>query len=388
VTQWLAFPIIVIGGMPHMLMTIRCDVCQTESQREINVPDDPLKHFGVYAKCQTCKSLLTFTKERADFSFGSVANLAREYLITPDCAALKRVTEAFTANLDHVLVLGRLPEFLVFQSEFSRGLSPHNDIERAEQKDPPPPGSPQRLYYIEHNVHFDPELFFKIIPTRGAYLAVEGLLSSMVLGTWTAFETLAGDLWDEALNVAPKRLAMLGGDARRIEQKTGSRMKKRQDPVAQANEAAEGENEDEIPDRAVSLKLMHRLSGGKFNLSRSMGTLQREELEFDSLKGIRAAYSRAFYKPISADIDESLSDRHLDAVQLVRNLLAHRAGIADQTYEDRAKKLPVIPRLKKNERLNLTGALVADLMKPVIQMSIRLISGVDKRACAEVAKNG
>ena len=71
-----------------------------------------------------------------------------------------------------------------------------------------------------------------------------------------------------------------------------------------------------------------------------MGTVQREQLELDSLKGIREAYSRAFDKPFEKDIDESLADRDLDTLQAVRNLLVHRAGIADQKYLDRKDKFP------------------------------------------------
>jgi hypothetical protein len=32
---------------------------------------------------------------------------------------------------------------------------------------------------------------------------VESLLSSLLLGTWTAFETMAGDLWEASLNFTP-----------------------------------------------------------------------------------------------------------------------------------------------------------------------------------------
>lgn|GEM_PF-3817188 len=44
------------------------------------------------------------------------------------------------------------------------------------------------------------------IPTN---MGIEAFLSSLLLGAWTAFESLAADLWEEALNVHPHTLAVL-----------------------------------------------------------------------------------------------------------------------------------------------------------------------------------
>ena len=46
-----------------------------------------------------------------------------------------------------------------------------------------------------------------------AYLskAIEAVLSGMAIGTWTAFETLAGDLWVATLNAHPRDLDRLAG---------------------------------------------------------------------------------------------------------------------------------------------------------------------------------
>ncbi len=46
--------------------------------------------------------------------------------------------------------------------------------------------------------------------------AIEAMLSSMVVGTWTAFETVAGDLWVATMNAHPRDLDRLKGEEKRI----------------------------------------------------------------------------------------------------------------------------------------------------------------------------
>ena len=47
----------------------------------------------------------------------------------------------------------------------------------------------------------------RILTVAGRGAGVQGWLSSVLLGTWTAFETLAGDLWVEAINIHPHILS-------------------------------------------------------------------------------------------------------------------------------------------------------------------------------------
>lgn len=39
----------------------------------------------------------------------------------------------------------------------------------------------------------------------------EAWIASQITGTWTAFESMSGDLWQAALNCKPKELAKLSG---------------------------------------------------------------------------------------------------------------------------------------------------------------------------------
>jgi hypothetical protein len=48
-------------------------------------------------------------------------------------------------------------------------------------------------------------------------VGLEAMLSSALTGTWTAFETMAGDLWETAVNIHPAVLAELRGKRKRQE---------------------------------------------------------------------------------------------------------------------------------------------------------------------------
>jgi hypothetical protein len=52
-----------------------------------------------------------------------------------------------------------------------------------------------------------------MVACTGDYLAsgIESTLSSMIIGMWTTFETLAGDLWEATVNCHPHGLSLLAG---------------------------------------------------------------------------------------------------------------------------------------------------------------------------------
>ena len=107
-----------------------------------------------------------------------------------------------------------------------------------------------------------------------------------------------------------------------------------------------------------------------------MGTLLRPKFDFSILGKTRAAYSAAFWS-YSSDIDEALSDRALDALNLVRNLLVHNAGVADQQYLNGIAGTPA-PLLGVNVQLQLDGEIVRSLVNPVVQRAVELIKAVDQ----------
>ena len=48
-----------------------------------------------------------------------------------------------------------------------------------------------------------------ILQGTGSGVGLDAMLSAAITGTWTAYETMAGDLWETALNIHPNTLAEL-----------------------------------------------------------------------------------------------------------------------------------------------------------------------------------
>jgi hypothetical protein len=187
-------------------------------------------------------------------------------------------------------------------------------------------------------------------------VGLEAMLSSALTGTWTAFETMAGDLWETAVNIHPSVLAELRGK------------RKRQESQSQASEADDKESRKFVQ---LSEILRHQ-----FDIRNKMGSVHRNQRRFDSLTGIREAYRLAFCRNYET-IDEALDYNGLDALNAVRNLIVHRAGIVDREYLKRADTLK-IPTAEIGEPILLDGNLTMELMISVIKGSFHLIVGVDE----------
>ena len=93
-------------------------------------------------------------------------------------------------------------------------------------------------------------------------------MSSQIIASWTAFEAMAGDLWEASLNIKPDKLAKLAGRTRT--------------PRTQADDP-----------RRIKLDWLYK---HQFDLSKVMGTvfLEDKRYSFDSLDGVREAYNDAF----------------------------------------------------------------------------------------------
>jgi hypothetical protein len=106
-----------------------------------------------------------------------------------------------------------------------------------------------------------------------------------------------------------------------------------------------------------------------------MGTILRERFEFSRLSDIREAYARAFDKD-SSQIDEALTDKVIDALRIVRNVIVHKAGAADSEYLKMVSSLR-LPPAALGRPIVLTGENVVNLVSPVIDCSKGLLSAVD-----------
>lgn len=220
--------------------------------------------------------------------------------------------------------------------------------------------------YAAHTYAIGSDTISRHLRSDGAAAAsgIEGLYWSQVIGSYTAFETLVGDLWEAAINCQPGTLSELNGKRSRIKSSVDHR------PSTSTDNASDGDKSLS----SVTLSSINRLG---YNLSNRMGTLLRERVPFTSLKVIREAYSVAFSKRYDA-IDSALASPALDALSVVRNVLVHRAGVADEAYRRRSNGLLTIPKANLGEVIGLDGEIVAGLVDPMLESVSALIKAVDQ----------
>ena len=187
--------------------------------------------------------------------------------------------------------------------------------------------------------------------------ALQASMMSYVTTGWTIIETMAADLWEASLNSHPSGLANLSGSPKRL----------RGGQPTKPNPSNMKESKT-IPLDAVS---MHG-----FDVSKKMGTILRARFEFASLDGTREAYASAFSKD-SAQIDRALTDKSLDALSAVRNVIVHRDANADGEYVKKTEFLNALPKATAGQHLLLDGEIVVRLLKPAISAANQLLVAVD-----------
>jgi hypothetical protein len=209
-----------------------------------------------------------------------------------------------------------------------------------------------------------------------ASAAIESWMASLLLGTWTAIENLAADLWVTALNTFPAGLAELTGTPKRIGKLAGEKSKLSSDEISDGSDLSWSPE-----DKSISLREIHQQTQGSYDLSGKMGSILKGRFKFTTLKGIREAYSSAFSekqkKARTASIDSALAEKGLDALSAVRNLIVHKAGIADAEYEEKVKNIPIAPQLKARDKLELDGDICRTLIDLCVGSSMKLIGAVD-----------
>jgi len=183
-------------------------------------------------------------------------------------------------------------------------------------------------------------------PARGGF---EGVLTGSIVGTWTAIEALAGDLWEAALNAEPEILSKLKGQVRR----------------------EKGKNES---DKQLDLNSVHRYN---FVMRKVMGTILRKRFAFTLLDGIVEAYEAAFSKDGTAVL-AVIKDRALFRLSCVRNVIVHRGGLVDEEFHTKMKKEARFSGLQIGETITIDGEVTNELIGPAVRCGVKLIEEVDQ----------
>ena len=188
--------------------------------------------------------------------------------------------------------------------------------------------------------------------------SVLDLMAQQLVMVWTAFETLAGDLWEACINARPKLgYAALG--------------------------AAVDPQSDEEEDRKRKAKLSMPLSlleDFGFNVRDKMGTVLRrhQKWNFSSRREAREAYLTVFEKSHHAAIRVAFDDKRLRWLFGVRNAVVHAAGAADRPYFELVAGHPVLSQVLAGAQISIDGAICYELVPACLESCRTLLQFVDR----------
>jgi len=191
--------------------------------------------------------------------------------------------------------------------------------------------------FVEHNLKDNKDV-------QASMMAV---LSTIVLESWTAFETLASDLWVIAVDQGPK-------DVR-------NRLMLSKNWLT--------------PDDQITPEKVHEI---EYDSSRHFGSFLRDvgKVSFQKLDYIRRFYSAAFGKQTD-ELFEKIEAGYIFALSGFRNALVHNAGKADKRFVKAVARFEEFRSIKPNAILPLDGEVVRKLHNSAIVLGWKLIGFVD-----------
>jgi hypothetical protein len=191
---------------------------------------------------------------------------------------------------------------------------------------------------------------YMLLFTPGMDSAMEALLSSVVIGSWIAFETLASDLWVAALDYGPAIVRQ------RVWQKN-PKTDKSDDPL------------DATPPEELGFDPKNiRKLGSAYHKAR--------KVSFRRLHLIIRNYEIAFTSKIKTHFRTG-QGKYITALSAYRNALIHNGGKADSIFVKQVKDLPEFGGIKAKQKLKLDGELVAKLRTASTELGADLIHFVD-----------
>ena len=180
--------------------------------------------------------------------------------------------------------------------------------------------------------------------------ALRSINLARVVLAWTAFECVAGDGWETALN---ESAIGLGHQAFMHLSTSG---------------VDEGISARNVP---VGLLAKHG-----FDLRKKLGTVLKAKFDFTSVAGIRDAHKAAFGDREA--LTRTLGDPKLSRLEATRHLIVHRSGVVDEEYIRRTNST-----LSIGQALPLEEGEIADMVEATILAGCGLLAFVDE--CLTVA---
>lgn len=164
----------------------------------------------------------------------------------------------------------------------------------------------------------------------GMRLSMDAIFSSIVMDSWTAFECLCADVWIEIVNRGPVEIRQKLVKPGVLKTKENTALPE----VVQTIDPSKDFAGSLVESRAVSFQIL--------------GNIEK----FYGLVIGKDAMKRVFKDPDSGFIK---------ALSAVRNILAHKAGKVDPTFESQVEGFTELEAFKNKEQLLLDGAMVRRL---------------------------
>jgi len=243
------------------------------------------------------------------------------------------IATAFMNNFERVRSLANLPAVVAAQS-FSLGKTDKLDTVGWED------GAKQVEEYTS-----------KINSVK---YGIESVLTSVLVGAWTTFEVLSGDLWTETVNQFPI-LGVRALDA---------------DPL-------EGDS-DSVKERKAGKTVSvvaQKVLDPKFDLKQKMGDVLSDAFPMTKFSLVVHAYKAVFRDDALCEI---IRHRDIRTLSAARNVLVHNAGNADEDFCNKVKTDPRFSKFKVGERIELSSATTVALLKSLRRQSVALLNYVAK----------
>jgi hypothetical protein len=184
--------------------------------------------------------------------------------------------------------------------------------------------------------------------TPGMDIFIDALLSSVIVESWIAFETLVSDLWVAAIDFGPARL--------------------RKQLILRIGRLESSEDALDAP----------KLDDVEHDPSRKLGSALREarRVSFQRLYRIIRYYELVFGKEVKK-IFRDTERGYISVVSAYRNAFIHNGGRADATFLRQIGGRAEFKKIKRNQKLLLDGQLVKKLSSASIEVGTKLIQFVD-----------
>src|SRR5258706_3398786 len=164
--------------------------------------------------------------------------------------------------------------------------------------------------------------------------SLRSFYESIVVLSWSTFETVAEDLWEAAVNARPGKLASGKID-------------------------------------------VNDLKRERFDVRNKLGTLLKhvDNRSFRSLWDIQDAYEQTFTDQ-GTRIKELLSDPELQYSAAVRNVIIHKGGRIDGEYLKQVASVPAAFRGEPGEQFPLTGKITLNRSDVALITAAKLLKAV------------